>query len=267
MQVSRSVFYYWNTKPVSNRSKRNNAILLDIIRFFKISRHNYGSPRIHKDLKESDIPCSLNKVAKMMHKNGIYSKLSIKHKKAKIPRNNVGFAANILDRKFNAQQPNQKWVSDTTFIYTKQGWLYLATVLDLFSRKIVGWSMSKNNDTTLVISALKMAIKNKPKKQEVMLHSDQGATYRAYAYLALFEKNKIKQSMSNKGVCHDNAVAESFFNTLKRELVNEQTYKNIDKAKSSIFEYIEVFYNKIRRHSYCNYESPDNFEKAFYNAQ
>jgi putative transposase len=127
--------------------------------------------------------------------------------------------------------------------------------------------MSKHNDTALVINALKMAIKNKPKKQEVMLHSDQGATYRAYAHLALFKANKIEQSMSNKGKCHDNAVAESFFNTLKRELVNNQTYKDIDEARSSIFEYIEVFYNKIRRYSYCNYESPDNFEKAFYNAQ
>jgi transposase InsO family protein len=267
MQISRSGFYYWSTKPVSNRSKQNNMILLNIIHFFKRSHCNYGSPRIYKDLKADNIQCSLNKVARMMHDNGIYSKLSIKHKKVKIPRNNVGFAANILDRQFDADQPNQKWVSDTTFIYTRQGWLYLATVLDLFSRKIVGWSMSKHNDTALVISALKMAIKNKPKEQEVLLHSDQGATYRAYAYLALFKKNNIKQSMSEKGKCHDNAVAESFFNTLKRELVNEQTYKDIDEAKSSIFEYIEVFYNKIRRHSYLNYESPNNFEKAFYNAQ
>jgi len=158
-------------------------------------------------------------------------------------------------------------VSDTTFIHTRQGWLYLATVMDLFSRKIVGWSMSKHNDTALVTNAFKMAINNKPKKQEVMLHSDQGTTYRAYSYLALFKNNNVKQSMSEKGKCHDNAVAESFFNTLKRELVNEQNYINLDEAKSSIFEYIEVFYNKIRRHSYCNYESPDNFEKAFYNKQ
>ncbi|WP_428088227.1 DDE-type integrase/transposase/recombinase [Candidatus Thioglobus sp.] len=136
----------------------------------------------------------------MMHEHGIYSKLSIKHKRVKIPRNNVGFTANILNREFYAQHPNQKWVSDTTFIYTKQGWLYLATVLDLFSRKIVGWSMSKHNDTALVISALKMAIKNKPKNQTVLLHSDQGATYRAYAYLALFKKNDIEQSMHPKSI-------------------------------------------------------------------
>jgi len=242
-------------------------ILLAIIKAFKLGRSQYGSPKIYKELKANGIQCSLNKVARMMHEHGIYSSLSIKHKKVKIPRNNVGFAANVLDREFSAQQPNQKWVSDTTFIYTKQGWLYLATVMDLFSRKIVGWSMSKHNDTALVISALKMAIKNKPKDQAVLLHSDQGATYRAYAYLALFKKNNIKQSMSNKGTCHDNAVAESFFNTIKRELVNEQAYKNLDEAKSSIFEYIEVFYNRIRRHSYCDYESPDNFEKAFYNKQ
>ena len=246
---------------------RIQAILLDIIHFFKKSHRNYGSPRIYKDLKAGNTLCSLNKVARMMREHGIYSKLSIKHKRVKIPRNNTGFASNILDRQFDADHPNQKWVSDTTFIHTRQGWLYLATVMDLFSRKIVGWSMSKHNDTALVTNAFKMAINNKPKKQEVMLHSDQGTTYRAYSYLALFKNNNVKQSMSEKGKCHDNAVAESFFNTLKRELVNEQNYINLDEAKSSIFEYIEVFYNKIRRHSYCNYESPDNFEKAFYNKQ
>lgn len=267
MQVSRSGFYYWNTKLLSNRSKQNNVILLSIIQSFNASRRRYGSPRIYKDLKADNIQCSLNKVARMMREYGIYSKLSIKHKKVKIPRNNVGFTDNKLDREFSAQFPNQKWVSDTTFIHTKQGWLYLATVMDLFSRKIIGWSMSKFNDTVLVINALKMAINNKPKNQKVLLHSDQGSTYRSYAYLAMFKKNNIEQSMSGKGKCHDNAVAESFFNTLKRELVNEQTYKNLDEAKSSIFEYIEIFYNKIRRHSYLDYESPDNFEKAFYNAQ
>jgi len=195
------------------------------------------------------------------------SHLSCLDPKVKIPRNNVGFTHNKLDREFCAKQPNQKWVSDTTFIHTKQGRLYLATVMDLFSRKIIGWPMSKHNDTALVISALKMAINNKPKAQKVLLHSDQGSTYRSYAYLALFKNNNIEQSMSGKGSCHDNAVAESFFNTLKRELVNDQNYKSFDEAKSSIFEYIEIFYNKIRRHSYLDYQSPDNFEKAFYNAQ
>uniref|UniRef100_UPI0034DE804E IS3 family transposase n=1 Tax=Candidatus Thiodubiliella endoseptemdiera TaxID=2738886 RepID=UPI0034DE804E len=132
---------------------------------------------------------------------------------------------NILNREFIATTPNSKWVSDTTFVWTQQGWLYLATVIDLYSRKVAGWSMGKNNDTALVIDALSMAIKNKPRQQQVLLHSDQGSTYRAYEYLALFKANNITQSMSRKGECYDNAVAESFFNTLKTELVNQQTYQ------------------------------------------
>ncbi|NOQ76581.1 MAG: IS3 family transposase, partial [Methylococcaceae bacterium] len=164
-----------------------------------------------------------------------------------------------------SDKPNQKWVSDTTFIYTRQGWLYLATIIDLYSRKVIGWSMSKSNNTDLVCDALKMAIKNKPKQQQVLLHSDQGSTYRADNYLSLFKKNNIQQSMSAKGECYDNAVAESFFGTLKSELVNEQPYQTREQARQSIFEYIEVFYNRIRRHSTLNYQSPESFEKTFYN--
>lgn len=199
-----------------------------------------------------------------MSKNGIYAHFSIRHKKAKISRNTANFANNILNREFIATVLNSKWVSDTTFIYTKQGWLYLATIVDLYSRKVVGWSMGKNNNTELVTNALLMAINNKPKQQKALLHSDQGSTYRAYDYIKLFKINNIIQSMSRKGECHDNAVAESFFNTLKTELINQQTYQTRAEAKSSIFEYIEVFYNKIRRHSTLGYYSPCDYEKRFY---
>lgn len=264
MRVSRSGFYYWQTKPISNRSKQNNQIMLQIIQAFKNSRQTYGSPRIYHELRSKGINISLNRVARLMNKNNIHSHFSIRHKKAKIPRNNVNFANNILNRKFTTTAPNSKWVSDTTFVWTQQGWLYLATVIDLYSRKVAGWSMSKNNDTVLVIDALSMAIKNKPKQQQVLLHSDQGSTYRSYEYLKLFKANNITQSMSRKGECHDNAVAESFFNTLKTELVNQQTYQTRAQAKSAIFEYIEVFYNKIRRHSTIDYYSPSDYEKRFY---
>jgi transposase InsO family protein len=135
-----------------------------------------------------------------MSKNGIYAHFSIRHKKAKIPRNNVNFASNILSREFIATTPNSKWVSDTTFVHTKQGWLYLATVIDLYSRKVVGWGMGANNDTDLVIKALSMVINNKPKQQQVLLHSDQGSTYRAYEYLKLFKENNITQSMHPKSI-------------------------------------------------------------------
>lgn len=264
MQVSKSGYYYWQDAPQSPRSRQNNKILLQIIQAFKQSRQTYGSSRIYAELKAQGINVSLNKVAKLMHKNGIYAHFSIRHKPAKIPRNHVNFAHNLLNREFITTKPNNKWVSDTTFIHTRQGWLYLATVIDLFSRKVVSWSMGKNNDTAMVIDALHMAIKNKPKQQKVLLHSDQGSTYRAYEYLKLFKKNNITQSMSKKGECHNNAVAESFFNMLKTELIIKKSYQTRAEAKRSIFEYIEVFYNKIRRHSTIGYQSPHNYEQAFY---
>ncbi len=264
MQVSKIGYYYWKHTPQSPRSRQNDKIVLQIIQAFKNSRQTYGSPRIYHELKAQGVKVSLNKVARLMNKNNIYAHFSIRHKKAKIPRNNINFANNILNREFIATTPNSKWVSDTTFVWTQQGWLYLATVIDLYSRKVAGWSMGKNNDTALVIDALSMAIKNKPRQQQVLLHSDQGSTYRAYEYLALFKANNITQSMSRKGECYDNAVAESFFNTLKTELVNQQTYQTRAQATSAIFEYIEVFYNKIRRHSTVGYYSPSDYEQAFY---
>ena len=267
MRVSKSGYYHWKSAPQSPRSRQNNQILLQIIQSFKHSRKTYGSPRIHAQLKAEGVQVSLNKVARLMSKNGIYAHFSIRHKKAKTLRNTTGFAGNILNREFVATAPKTKWVSDTTFVWTKQGWLYLATVIDLYSRKVVGWSMSAKNDTQMVIDALNMAIKNKHKQQQVLLHSDQGSTYRAHKYLSLFKANNIIQSMSRKGECHDNAVAESFFNTLKTELINQQTYHTIEQASSSIFEYIEVFYNKIRRHSSINYQSPNDFEALFYQQQ
>jgi transposase InsO family protein len=212
------------------------------------------------------IECGINRVARIMKQHNIKAVMSTTHKRSHEATNTTGFANNKLNRNFRAQRPNQKWVSDTTFVATKQGWLYLAVIMDLYSRKIIGWSMSKRNNTEFVTEALKMAIKSKSIDEKVLLHSDQGATYRANDYLSLFEKNNITQSMSNKGECHDNAVVESFFSRLKTELIQLKTYQTRDIAKSKIFEYIEIFYNKVRRHSYLNYESPDNFEKQYYNA-
>jgi putative transposase len=265
MQVSKSGFYYWKSKPISQRSKQNNLILFHVIQAHKASRGTYGSPRVHHELKEKGIKVGLNKIATMMQQNGIVARASVKHKKAKMARNTRGFAMNLLERDFSSDKPNKKWVSDTTFIQTRQGWLYLATIIDLYSRKVIGWSMANNNNTELVSDALIMATKNKPRQQKVVLHSDQGSTYRADSYLSLFKRNNIQQSMSAKGDCYDNAVAESFFGTLKTELIYEQSYQSREQVRKSIFEYIEVFYNRIRRHSTLNYQSPENFEKAFYN--
>ncbi len=264
MQVSKSGFYYWKSKPISQRSKRNTQLLYHIIQAYKASRGSYGSPRIYYELNANGIKVSLNKIASMMKQHGLAARASAKHKKTKVARNTTGFARNLLARNFKSDRLNQKWVSDTTFVETRQGWLYLATIIDLYSRKVVGWSMSKSNNTALVTQALLMAVKQKPKQQAVILHSDQGSTYRADSYLALFKAHRIKQSMSAKGDCYDNAVAESFFGTLKTELIAGFNYPSREQARSSIFEYIEVFYNRVRRHSSLNYQSPVNFEKAFY---
>lgn len=237
---------------------------MKILEAYKLGRKQYVSPRIYQELKANKVNIDLNKVAKMMRDNGIYATNSIKFKKAKIARNTRGFALNILNRDFNSSKPNKKWVSDTTFIYTKQGWLHLAVIIDLYSRKVTGWSMSKYNNAALVTKALKMATQAKDNQQRVLLHPDQGSTYRADTYLGCFKDNKIDQSMSRKGECHDNAVAESFFSTLKNELVYQTSYLTREEAQSSIFEYIEVFYNKIRRHSFLEYESPLNYESAYY---
>jgi len=265
MLVSTSGYYYWKGSLVSERSKRDDYILLKIIRSFRDSKQRYGSPRVYEDLLAEGIKCGVNKVAKVMRKHGLRAVTSVRHKKAQAAKNRHGLGENILNRNFQATKPNQKWVSDTTFVRTTQGWLYLATVIDLYTRKVVGWSMSDANDTALVTQALIMAVASKARKQEVLLHSDQGSTYRAAAYLELFNKYHITQSMSRKGKCHDNAVAESFFSTLKNELVYQNSYKTREQARSSIFEYIEVFYNRERRHSYLNYQSPLNFERAHYN--
>ncbi len=264
MKVSKSGYYYWKTTPQSLTSRQKDQTLLAIIDVFKQSRQTYGYRRVHQALRQQNIQTSPNRIARIMQSNHIYAHYSPKHKKAKIPRNTVNFANNILSREFSTTTPNTKWVSDTTFVWTKQGWLYLATVIDLYSRKVVGWAMSANNDTQMVMAALTMAIKNKPRKQAVLLHSDQGSTYRAYDYLKLFKLNSITQSMSRKGECHDNAVAESFFSVLKKELINQYTYQTRQEAMNHIFEYIEVFYNKVRLHSYLNYQSPSNFESLFY---
>lgn len=264
MKVSRSGYYYFKDKPISKRSRQNDELLLHIIEAFKESKKTYGSPRIYRVLRKKGINTSLNRVARIMKKYGIYPEYSLKHKKSKLSKNYEGTTNNILNREFKANEPNQKWVSDTTFISTKQGWLYLATIIDLYSRKVIGWSMSSSNNTGLVLKALEMALLHKKRAKPILLHSDQGVQYRAKEYLNLFKKNNIQQSMSRKGECHDNAVAESFFNTLKKESIQSKTYQTRDEARLAIFEYIELFYNSTRLHSTIDYQSPNDFEKSFY---
>ncbi|HEB28178.1 hypothetical protein LCGC14_2057670 [marine sediment metagenome] len=262
LNVSTSGYYDWVDRPLSETHKINQRLVTKIRCYHQASRRTYGSPRIQKDLIAGGEAVSRQRVARLMRAQHIQSKMA---KRFVITTNSKGTTApapDHLQRQFKTQDKNQAWVSDTTFIRTRQGWLYLAVLLDLYSRQIVGWAMSDRNDTKLVSDALMMAIWRRGKLKDIIVHSDQGSTYAAGRYRRLLKENNMVCSMSRKGECHDNAVAESFFGTLKTELVDDEDYRTRQEAKQSLFEYIEVFYNRQRRHSYLGYVSPEEYERA-----
>ena len=203
----------------------------------------------------------MNRVARLMKVADIKSKMARKFIITTDSKNTMQPAPDLLKRRFTVDKHNEAWVSDTTFIGTREGWLYLAVILDLFSRQVIGWSMSERNNTELVQDALTMAIWRRGKVSDVIVHSDQGSTYASGGYQQQLSDNKLRCSMSRKGECLDNAVAESFFGSLKNELVYHEDYKTRAGARQSIFEYIEVFYNRKRRHAFLNYMTPVEFEE------
>lgn len=263
MDVSASGFYDWVDRPESTRGLESRRLSEKIATIHKKSRRIYGSPKIHKELIEDNEYCSVNRVARLMRKADIQSKLARKFVITTNSKNTMKAAPDLLQRQFTTQQPDVAWVSDTTFIATREGWLYLAVILDLFSRQVIGWSMSERNDAQLVQDALTMSIWKRGKARNVIVHSDQGSTYASGAYQQQLANSQLICSMSRKGECLDNAVAESFFGTLKNELVYHEDYKSRSEARQSIFEYIEVFYNRERRHAYLNYMTPIEFEKSY----
>jgi transposase InsO family protein len=248
--VGSSGFYAWLKRPESPRRRDNLRLLTEIKAVYRKSRKTYGSPRIYAELNEMGHACSRYRVARLMRQHGIVSKHK---KKFRVTTNSVHcfpIAENLLQRRFNVSRPSQCWVSDITYIPTLEGWLYLAVTLDLFHRKVIGWSMGRWITRQLAIDALNMAIKNGCLKSGLIHHSDRGVQYASNEFRALLKTNEIQCSMSRKGDCWDNAVAESFFHTLKVELIHGKTYNTRQEAKTAIFEYIEVFYNRQRRHSY-----------------
>lgn len=261
MGVSRSGYYDWVDRPQSARAQRHRVLTEKIRYFHQASRDTYGSPRICEDLVESGERVGENTVALLMQRAGIVPKAVRKFRVTTDSRKTVP-APNHLEREFAAQRPNERWVSDITFIPTREGWLYLSVIIDLYSRAVIGWAMHKRLKTKLVTDALKMALMRRKIRSSLLLHSDQGSQYAAADYRALLVDNGIECSMSRKGNCWDNAVAESFFHTLKTELVHHENYRNRADAKASIFEYIEVFYNRQRRHSHIGQIAPLAFEKA-----
>ncbi len=261
LRVSRSGYYDWVDRPESARGQRHRALTQKMRYFHRASRETYGSPRIRKDLIESGETVGENTVALLMQRGNIVPKTVRRFRVTTDSRKTVP-APNRLEQQFTAKQPNERWVSDITFIPTRAGWLYLAVIIDLYSRAVIGWAMHQRMKTELVTNAVKMALMRRKVRSPLLLHSDQGSQYAAADYRQMLATNGIECSMSRKGNCWDNAVAESFFHTLKTELVHHEDYRSRMEAKSSIFEYIEVFYNRQRRHSHIGQVAPMAFEAA-----
>jgi transposase InsO family protein len=260
--VSPSGYYAWLIRPVSKREQENELLLKEIRLSHDASRKTYGSLRITADLNEKGLRCGKNKIARLMRKNSIVAKTKRKFKITTKSKHNMPVAANLVGvgSKIIISGINQVWFSDITYIPTQEGWLYLATVLDAYSRHIVGWAMSERINRELVISALEQAIGRRNPDIGLILHSDRGSQYASEDYQKLLKKNKFICSMSGKGNCYDNATMESFYGTLKKELVYFETYHTRKEARRSIFEYIEMLYNRTRRHSALGYKSPMIFE-------
>jgi len=261
LDVGKSGFYAAQNRPHSAGQMRREELLCEIKNVHVESRGTYGSPRVFEELKAQGIKVCKNTVAKIMSKGEIRSKIVKRY----VPnttdsRHDHPVAENVLDQNFDTCATNRKWVTDITYIETEEGWLYLAGVLDLHSRKVVGWSMADHMKTELVEDALKMAVARRNPGTGLLHHSDRGSQYACGDYQNLLVKNGFKCSMSRAGNCYDNAVLESFWGTLKTELVYHEQYKTREQARQSIFEYIEVFYNRRRRHSSLGYVSPEAFE-------
>lgn len=263
LEVSTSGYYDWLERPESKRHRENRLLTERIKYFHRQSREIYGSPKIVEDLVADGETCGVNRVARLMRESDIKSKMARKFVITTDSKNTMQPAPDLLQRRFVVDRQNMAWVSDTTFIGTREGWLYLAVILDLFSRQVIGWAMGQRNSAELVQGALTMAIWRRRDIENVIVHSDQGSTYASGSYQQQLSDHQLCCSMSRKGECLDNAVAESFFGTLKNELVYHEDYKTRAQARQSIFEYIEVFYNRKRRHAFLNYMSPVEYENKY----
>lgn len=259
--VSRSGYYHWLNRPPSARAQANRILADRIKVLFHTHKGRYGSPRIHAVLQREGEMLSKSRVARLMQQHQLIATRSKRHKRVYVQREQQQAEANHLNRSFRAHQPNTKWVSDITFITTRQGYLYLAAVVDLYSRAVVGWSMSARINGQLVLDALGMAMQQRGSPKGVLVHSDQGSQYTAQAYREKLKQNNMRCSMSRKGECHDNAVAESFFHTLKEELVRDERFNSLQEAKQKIFSYIELYYNRQRLHSTLGYHAPLEYER------
>lgn len=262
LRVSRSGYYEWISRPPSKRAQADEKILASIRKSFVESDSTYGVLRVWDDLRDWNVECGRERLARLMRQAGLKARPA----KRRLPKDSGvrpehGIAPNVLDRDFSAPTTNRRWVADFTYIWTLEGWLFLAVVLDLFSRRVVGWSMSNRMTSTLVTDALLMAIWRRGWPESVLHHSDQGSQYTSDDFQRLLADHGIECSMSRRGDCWDNAAMESFFSTLKVERVYRREYRTRNEGKADLFEYIEGFYNSRRRHSTLGGISPVEFER------
>lgn len=263
LSVSRSGFYAWLKRPVSAREQQRMRVSEATEAMFHGFKKRYGAPRLTIELNAQGVQCCLNHVAELMQEKGLRARNGKGFKYRARIESKTHVSDNLLARKFNVNEPNRKWVSDITYIRVSRQWIYLAVVMDLFSRKVIGWALDNHMREELIIDALNMAIDCRNSARDVLLHSDRGVQYRGNDYQNMLNDNGIQCSMSRKGNCWDNAVMESFFGRFKVELIYAENYKTVETAQAGIFEYIEMFYNRMRRHSANGYLSPNEYEQQY----
>jgi putative transposase len=260
LKVSRSGYYAWCKRPASLHTQDDQKLGLQVAAIYRESRGRYGSPRVHAELRERGQRTGRKRVARLMQTAGLRAREHRRFRSTTDSRHGLAIKQNLLERRFTVSTPNRGWVTDITYVWTLEGWLYLAVILDLFSRRVVGWSLSERLERDIVLDALKMALQDRQPPQGLLHHSDRGSQYASHEYQQLLAVHGIQSSMSRKGNCWDNAVAESFFATLKVELVYRSRWSTRTQARNEVFEYIELFYNRQRRHSALGYLCPNEFE-------
>jgi len=269
LEVTRSGFYAWRGREPSARACADQRLRIEVRAIHGSSRGRYGSPRVHAELQARGERVSRKRIARLMRKEGLRGKKRRRFRTTTNSEHAYPIAENVLDRKFAVEQvggPNQAWVSDITYVPTREGWLYLAVVLDLASRLVVGWSMGETLESKLAVDAFKMALQRRRPDGGLLHHSDRGVQYASTEYRELLDEQKVVVSMSRKGNCWDNAVAESFFATVEIELIEDADWHTRDDARSAIFDFMEVWYNRYRRHSSLGYLTPAEFDKRLWEA-
>jgi len=260
-EVSKSGYYSWRKRDTSEKAGRELKLLRKIEEIHLGSRKTYGSPRVFKVLKGIGEPCNKAKVERLMKNNGIRAKMKRKFRVTTDSKHNLPVAPNLLNRNFSPERPNQVWASDLTYVWTKEGWLFLAVIVDLFSRQVVGWSLEKTMTTELISSALRQAYFKRKPGSGLIFHSDRGSQYCSQEFKKLLKEYRMLQSQSRRANCWDNACVESFFHTLKTEMIYHEDFETRGQARRTIFEWVEAFYNRKRIHSTLGYKSPVDFER------